>query len=40
MVPEWSFGIRDMEMQERVEEARDEGAEVVVVLSHNGMDVD
>ena len=40
MVPEWSFGIRDMEMQERVEEARDEGAEIVIVLSHNGMDVD
>ncbi len=40
MVPEWSFGIRDMEMQERVEEARDEGAELVIVLSHNGMDVD
>ena len=40
MVPEWSFGIRDIEMQERVEEARDEGAEVVIVLSHNGMDVD
>ena len=29
-----------MEMQERVEEARDEGAKVVIVLSHNGMDVD
>ena len=40
MVPEWSFGIRDMEMQERVEGARDEGAEIVIVLSHNGMDVD
>ena len=40
MIPEWSFGIRDMEMQERVNEARDEGAEVVIVLSHNGMDVD
>ena len=40
MVPEWSFGIRDIEMQERVEEARDEGAEIVIVLSHNGMDVD
>ena len=39
-VPEWSFGIQDMEMQERVVEARDEGAEVVIVLSHNGMDVD
>ena len=40
MIPEWSFGIREMEMQERVNEARDEGAEVVIVLSHNGMDVD
>ena len=40
MIPEWSFGILDMEMQERVNEARDEGAEVVIVLSHNGMDVD
>ncbi len=40
MIPEWTFGIRDMEMQERVNEARDEGAEVVIVLSHNGMDVD
>jgi sulfur-oxidizing protein SoxB len=29
-----------MEMQERVDEARNEGAEVVIVLSHNGMDVD
>ncbi len=40
MVPEWSFGIRDDRMQEMVDQARDEGAEVVVVLSHNGMDVD
>lgn len=40
MVPDWSFGIRDEEMQEVVNEAREEGAQVVVVLSHNGMDVD
>lgn len=40
MVPDWSFGIRDNELQERVDEARTEGAEVVIVLSHNGMDVD
>ncbi len=40
MVPEWSFGIRDDRMQEMVDQARDEGAEVVIVLSHNGMDVD
>ncbi|MFP4639068.1 MAG: thiosulfohydrolase SoxB [Guyparkeria sp.] len=40
MTEGWSFGIRDDEMQEAVDSARDEGAEVVVVLSHNGMDVD
>ncbi len=40
MVPDWSFGIRDEAMQEAVNEARAEGAQVVVVLSHNGMDVD
>jgi len=40
MVPNWSFGIRDENMQEMVDKARGEGAQVVVVLSHNGMDVD
>jgi sulfur-oxidizing protein SoxB len=40
MVPEWSFGIRDDEMQKVVDEARAKGAQVVIVLSHNGMDVD
>jgi sulfur-oxidizing protein SoxB len=40
MVPDWSFGIRDDKMQKTVNAARDEGAQVVVVLSHNGMDVD
>lgn len=39
-IPEWSFGIRDDRMQEMVDEARSKGAKVVVVLSHNGMDVD
>ena len=39
-IPEWSFGIRDDRMQEMVNEARGKGAKVVVVLSHNGMDVD
>ncbi|QID18626.1 thiosulfohydrolase SoxB [Nitrogeniibacter mangrovi] len=38
--PEWSFGIQDERMQEMVNEARAKGAQVVVVLSHNGMDVD
>ena len=40
MVAEWEFGIRDDEMQKAVDEARGKGAQVVVVLSHNGMDVD
>ncbi|HEU4842621.1 MAG TPA: thiosulfohydrolase SoxB [Burkholderiaceae bacterium] len=40
MVPEWSFGIQEENMQKTVDEARAKGARVVVVLSHNGMDVD
>ncbi len=40
LIPDWSFGIRDDSMQEVVDQARGEGAQVVVVLSHNGMDVD
>jgi sulfur-oxidizing protein SoxB len=39
LVPEWSFGIREQELQETVEDARRK-AQVVVLLSHNGMDVD
>ncbi|NMG69792.1 thiosulfohydrolase SoxB [Parazoarcus communis] len=40
MTPNWSFGIQEQGMQEAVNAARAEGAQVVVVLSHNGMDVD
>jgi len=40
MFPEYSFGIRDENMQAMVDEVRGMGAEVVVVLSHNGFDVD
>ena len=40
LVPDWSFGIQDENMQKWVDEARAKGAQVVVVLSHNGMDVD
>jgi sulfur-oxidizing protein SoxB len=40
MFPEYSFGIRDERMQELVDEVRGQGAECVVVLSHNGFDVD
>ena len=40
MVADWEFGIQDQNMQAMVDEARGKGAQVVVVLSHNGMDVD
>ncbi|WP_421703637.1 thiosulfohydrolase SoxB [Aliiroseovarius sp.] len=40
MFPEYSFGIRDENMQAMVDEVRSMGAECVVVLSHNGFDVD
>jgi len=40
MMPEWTFGIQDEEMQKVVNETRAKGAQVVVLLSHNGMDVD
>jgi S-sulfosulfanyl-L-cysteine sulfohydrolase len=40
MVEQWSFGIRPDDMQKQVDAARAEGAEIVVALSHNGMDVD
>ncbi len=40
MFPEYSFGIRDENMQAMVDEVRGMGAELVVCLSHNGFDVD
>ncbi|MFM2067683.1 MAG: hypothetical protein RLZZ584_2592, partial [Pseudomonadota bacterium] len=40
MVADWGFGIQDENMQKMVDEARGKGAQVVVVISHNGMDVD
>ncbi|MEO8102722.1 MAG: thiosulfohydrolase SoxB [Betaproteobacteria bacterium] len=40
LTPEWSFGIKEAEMQKVVDEVRAKGAQVVVLLSHNGMDVD
>ena len=36
----WSFGIRPDEIQSNIDEARDNGAEIIVLLSHNGFDVD
>ena len=40
LVADWSFGIQDENMQKVVDEVRAKGAKVVVLLSHNGMDVD
>jgi len=40
MVPDWTFGIQEESMQKTVDEVRAKGAQVIVVLSHNGMDVD
>ncbi len=40
MFPQWSFGIRPDVLQANVDSARENGAEVVVLISHNGFDVD
>ncbi len=40
MAADWAFGIQDARMQSMVDEVRAKGAQVVLVLSHNGMDVD
>jgi S-sulfosulfanyl-L-cysteine sulfohydrolase len=39
-VADWTFGIREQDLQRTVDEARGQGAAVVALLSHNGMDVD
>lgn len=40
MIPNWSFGIRENTVREHVQKARAAGAQLVVLLSHNGFDVD
>jgi sulfur-oxidizing protein SoxB len=40
MIPTWSFGIRENDLMANVEKARKDGAQLVVLLSHNGFDVD
>ena len=39
-VADWTFGIQDEALQKVVDSVRGKGAQVVVLLSHNGMDVD
>ena len=40
LIPDWSFGIREDNVRKEVARARAQGAEVVVLLSHDGFDVD
>jgi sulfur-oxidizing protein SoxB len=40
LIPNWSFGIQEENLQATIDAARAKGARVVVLLSHNGMDVD
>jgi len=40
LVSNWTFGIQEERLQTVIDEARGKGAQVVVLLSHNGMDVD
>jgi len=40
MIPTWSFGIREDDLRANVAKAREDGAQLVVLLSHNGFDVD
>lgn len=38
--PNWTFGIQEENLQKTIDEVKSKGAKVVVLLSHNGMDVD
>src|SRR5262252_304629 len=40
LMPSWTFGIREDEVRANVAKARKDGAQLVVLLSHNGFDVD
>ena len=40
LMADWTFGIQEANLQIMVNEARTKGAQAVVLLSHNGMDVD
>ncbi|MGH8707110.1 MAG: 5'-nucleotidase C-terminal domain-containing protein, partial [Burkholderiales bacterium] len=40
MVAEWTFGIQEQRLQQLVDEVRAKGARAVVLLSHNGLELD
>lgn len=40
LIEGWTFGIRERDLQARVDDLRAQGAQVVVLLSHNGADTD
>ncbi len=40
LVPDWTFGLQEKALQDLIQEVRGKGAKVVVLLSHNGLDVD
>ncbi len=40
MFPKWTFGLREEDIQKQVDDERADGADLVVLLSHNGFDID
>lgn len=40
MIPQWRFGIRERALAANIVAARNDGADVIILLSHNGFDVD
>jgi sulfur-oxidizing protein SoxB len=40
LIPDWTFGIQEERLQKNVDAAIAQGAHAVILLSHNGMDVD
>jgi sulfur-oxidizing protein SoxB len=40
LVPDWTFGIQEESLQKAVDEARAKGAHALILLSHNGADID
>jgi S-sulfosulfanyl-L-cysteine sulfohydrolase len=40
MIPKWTFGIRDQDLAAEVAAVKAAGADLVVLLSHNGFDLD